>query len=127
MNQLTVGKRYIFINTNNATYTGDVVEITTNAIKINHKSTAFKQNEGMHHIPRHFITKTFCIDDLMLGERYNFTTSNKTFEGDFISVTGKYESIQLNHFDQQYPTAVVSFPVYWIKDIQNVYNNQIVE
>ena len=120
MNQLTIGKRYIFVNTFDATYTGDVVEITTTAVKINHKSTAFQQKEGMHHIPQHFISKTFCIDDLIVGKPYRFTTTNKTFEGIFMSVTGTYESIQLIHCDIEYPRAVVSFPIYWIKDIRIV-------
>jgi hypothetical protein len=126
--ELLAGKRYIFVNTNNSTYTGDVVEVTAIYIKINHKFNGVYQHEGNHHVSRHFIKKAFLIDDLIVGQRYNFVTSNKTFEGDFVSsIAGKYESIQLNQCDQQYPTAVVSFPVYWIKDIRIVYNIQITE
>jgi len=126
--EILAGKRYIFVNTNNATYTGDVVESTATIIKINHKFNGVYQQEGNHHIPRHFIKSAVLIDDLIVGQRYHFVTSNKTFEGDFVSsITGKYESIQLNQCDQQYPTAVVSFPVYWIKDIRIVEYNRIVE
>ena len=126
--ELLAGKRYIFVNTNNSTYTGDVVEVTAIDIKINRKFNGVYQQEGNHHVPRHFIKKAFLIDDLIVGQRYNFVTSNKTLEGDFVSsITEKYESIQLNHCDQQYPTAVVSFPVYWIKDIRIVEDIQITE
>ena len=126
--EVLAGKRYIFVNTNNSTYTGDVVEVTAIDIKIIHKFNGVYQQEGNHHVPRHFIKNAFLIDDLIVGQRYNFVTSNKTFEGDFVSsITEKYESIQLNHCDQQYPTAVVSFPVYWIKDIRIVEDIQITE
>ena len=116
--KFVIGKRYIFVTANDTTYSGNVLEVNNAHITTNQCSDEDHQEEGAHDTPRHLIRKAFRIDDFIVGNRYTFVTSNKLFNGNFISVTGSYERIHLDHFDIQYPKSIVSFPIYWIKDIQ---------
>jgi hypothetical protein len=140
---MQIGKRYIFVGADGNTFTGIIVRVTDKTITYKHKSddnyqnTTGKYGEGTYHIPRELIVKSFLMDELIPGQRYNFkftpTTDkeinpgpegadlnlqwckDKEFTHVFISISGNYEMVYCYETGQ----GRSAFPLYWIKDISS--------
>ena len=119
---MQIGKRYIFVRVNGDTFTGTIVKVTDKAITYKHLSDKNYQNswgqygDGTCHITHDLIIKTFLIDELIPGQRYNFKFTDKEFQHVFVSISGNYESVHCYETGQ----GRTVFPLYWIKDIQIV-------
>ena len=118
---MQIGKRYIFVGADGNTFTGIIVRVTDKTITYKHKSddnyqnTTGKYGEGTYHIPRELIVKSFLMDELIPGQRYNFKFTDKEFTHVFISISGNYEMVHCYETGQ----GRTSFPLYWIKDISS--------
>lgn len=124
---MQVGKRYIFVGTDDKTFTGDIVSLTDNTLTIKNRSTHDYQNgQGQFVMPANYIQWSLAFDELVVGQRYSFTRAifgqqeeTETTEANFISISGKYETVSVNNYNNDlYPNSRVSFPIYWIKHIR---------
>jgi hypothetical protein len=118
---MQIGKRYIFVGADGDTFTGIIVRLTDKTITYKHKSNKNYQNswgqygEATYHIPRELIVKSFLMDELIPGQRYNFKFTDKEFSRGFVSISGNYETVHCYETGQ----GRTAFPLYWIKDISS--------
>jgi len=117
--KMEVGKRYIFVGTDNKTYTGDVVYVTDTVVIIENRSCeSYKHSGGLFSTERSLIKWVFPIDDLIEGQRYIFTihTDNNTLDGTFINISGRNDTVHLKTSD----AGINSFTLYCVKNIHKI-------
>ena len=88
---MEIGRRYIYVDTDNETYTGDVVSITDNMVTIQNRSCeSYKNSLDLFQIELNLIKWIFLLDNLIEGHQYFFTLNkdNKIIEGTFINISG---------------------------------------
>ena len=114
---MDIGRRYIYVETNNKTYTGDVVNITDKMVTIQNRSCeSYKNSLGLFNTERNLIKWIFPLDNLIKGQQYIFTVNNKTFEGTFIHISGAHDTVHLKTSD----TCITSFTLYIVTNIKLV-------
>ena len=113
---MEIGRRYIYVDTDNKTYTGDVVSISDKMVTIQNRSCeSYKNSWGLFHTERNLIKWTFPLADLIEGNQYVFTfnNDNKTVEGTFINISGRHDTVRLKTSD----AGIYSFPLYRVNNI----------
>jgi hypothetical protein len=124
---IVANKRYLFVTTDDRTFTGLVVNVNDAIVTYKHKADDTFQNvsgqhgEGVYHMPRGFIQRAFAFDELVAGERYKFSYLSRdnlvnVFDCTFKSISGKCETV--NCIDDN--NNRLTFPLYWIKDIAHL-------
>lgn len=116
---MEVGKRYIFVGTDNKTYTGDLVSVSETMVTIENRSCeSYKNSGGLFSSERRLIKWTFPLDDLIEGQRYIFTlhTDNNTSEGTFMNISGRHDTVHLKTQDN----GINSFSIYCVKYIDHI-------
>jgi hypothetical protein len=114
--KMELGKRYLFVGTDNKTYTGDVIRVTETMVIIENRSCEFYKNSGgLFSTARSLIKWTFPLDDLIEGQRYKFTihTDDNTSEGTFMNISGRHDTVHLKIEDG----GINSFTLYCVKNI----------
>ena len=121
---IVADKRYLFVTTDDRTFTGLVVNVNETSVSYKHKADDTYQNvaglygDGVYHMPCGFVKRAFALDELVAGERYKFSYLSRDsliqeFYCTFKSISGKCETV--NCIDDN--NNRLSFPLYWIKDI----------
>ena len=116
---MEVGRRYIYVDTDNETYAGDVVSITDNMVTIQNRSCeSYKNSLDLFHTELNLIKCIFPLDNLIEGHLYVFTLNkdNKTIEGTFINISGIQDTVYL----QTTNNGVLSFSIYDVNDIHKI-------
>lgn len=116
---MEIGKRYLYVDTDNKTYSGDVVSINGKMVTIQNRSCeSYRNSWGLFHIERILITWTFPMDDLIEGNRYVFMLhiDNKTIEGTFTGISGRRDTVHLKNTD----IGATSFSLYCVKHIHKI-------
>jgi len=117
---MEVGKRYLYVDSDNKTYSGDVVSINDKMVTIQNRSCeSYINSWGLFHIERSLITWTFPLDHLIEGHQYIFTLhthDDKSCEGTFIGISGRRDSVRLKTTD----IGVTSFSLYCVKHIHKI-------
>ena len=116
---MEIGRRYIYLDTDNKTYTGDVVSISDKMVTIQNMSCeSCKNSWGLFHTERNLIKWTFPLADLIEGNQYVFTfnMNDKTIEGTFINILGRHDTVRLKTSD----AGIYSFSLYSVTSINLV-------
>ena len=116
---MEIGRRYIYVGTDNKTYTGDVISITDKMVTIQNRSCEFyKKSWGLFIYELNLIKWVFPLADLIEGQQYVFTfnNDNKTIEGTFINISGRHDTVHLQTTNH----GIVSFSLYSVKDIHKI-------
>jgi hypothetical protein len=116
---MEVGKRYIYVETDNKTYTGDVLSTSEKMVTIQNRSCdSYKNSWGLFNIERTLIKWSFPLDDLIEGQRYKFTihTDNNTSEGTFMNMSGRNDTVYLKTVNN----GIHTFSIYCVKLINRV-------
>ena len=111
---MEIGKRYIVVG-DNKTCVGDVVSMTDKTLVLrNHSDETYQNGQGLHSMPLTTIKSTCLVDKLVVGQHYVFTLRGKTNEGEYMSISWKSGTVHIKH-----NTETISFPFYWIQNIQS--------
>lgn len=115
---MEVGRRYIYVETDNRTYTGDVVSITDKMITIQNISCeSYKNCGGLFHYEINLIKWTFPLADLIEGQQYSFTMEDDNkHNGIFINISGIHDTVHLQTTNH----GIVSLSLYSVKDIHKI-------
>ena len=116
---MEIGRRYIYLDTDNKTYTGDVVSISDKMVTIQNMSCeSCKNSWGLFHTERNLIKWTFPLDNLIEGHQYVFTfnVDGKPIEGTFINISGRHDTVHLKTSDP----GIHSFSLYCVTSINLV-------
>ena len=116
---MEIGRRYIYVDTDNETYAGDVVSITDNMVTIQNRSCeSYKNSSDLFHIELNLIKWIFLLDNLIEGHQYCFTLNkdNKMIEGTFINISGINDTVYL----QTTNSGVLLFSIYEVNDIHKI-------
>jgi|LauGreDrversion4_2_1035121.scaffolds.fasta_scaffold03203_2 hypothetical protein len=113
---MKVGKRYLYVNNENTTFTGDVVNVTDIAVTIRNRSCeSHKNSSGAFHMPHDHIRWTFPLENLIKGQRYIFTINDDshTCEGVLVDIIGRHDTVRLKTDNG----SITAFSIYCVKKI----------
>jgi hypothetical protein len=115
---MEIGRRYMYVETDNKTYTGDVVSITGKMLTIQNRSCEFyKKSCGIFSYELNLIKWTFPLADLIEGQQYSLTTENdKKHNGIFINISGIHDTVHLQTTNH----GIVSLSLYSVKYIHKI-------
>lgn len=113
---MNIGKRYLYVDNENTTFTGDVVNVTDIAVTIRNRSCeSHKNSGGKFHMSRDHIRWTFPLENLIKGQRYIFTINDESHlsEGVLVDIIGRHETVRLKTDNG----SITAFSIYCVKKI----------